>query len=273
MSNDARRDVASDHGPRPERVPDGGCDPERSLVEAPVDLLQGAAGAFAGAAEPVYSAIWRSPDGQRLDFTPGLLPGAPKYVIADGLTVIDDTLLAIGFTTRGGGDAGIWRSVDGLDWTLLRPRCPCTRRRTVVVQRGRGLAGRRPNVADRRRRVRRRHTYRIDLVVRPGRPDRRTRRRATTRPDRRQGKELPTGHAPPRPLPCRTSAAPDQVLDPPRKVGSALVVASTCTATARTAGGPTGPTEQHRFSCRMTTATDGRSSTSRLGPGEENLWP
>ena len=37
---------------------------------------------------------------------------------------------------------------------------------------------------------------------------------------------------PPRPLRCRTSAAPDQVLDPPGKVGSALVVVSTCTATA-----------------------------------------
>jgi hypothetical protein len=212
-------------------------------------IFFGAAERPGGPADPQYEAAWRSTDGRHLDYTPGLLPGGSQYVIGDGLTVIGDTLLAIGYSTRG-GMTQVWRTTDGLHWTLVEPDVRALDGGALVRQRDSAIsldAGRtwreaEPGIIAASRTgstwwfVQRFETGEHTAVQRFLRSD-------------DDGRHLRRVALPPRAAPCERSASPDQVLDPPREVGNELVVISTCTPT-NDALGSTGPSEAQIFTSR-----------------------
>ena len=70
------------------------------------------------------AAVWQSPDGltwNRVSDTTGVLGGAGEQNM-NRVVEIDGTFVAVGYDTSGGdGDAAVWTSVFGTDWTRVDP--------------------------------------------------------------------------------------------------------------------------------------------------------
>jgi hypothetical protein len=204
---------------------------------------------FMGTAErgdgpAAYAAIWESRDGVHLNFSPGVLPGAVAHVLRHQLTVIGDTLIATGISTS--GDPQTWRTVDGVHWVLLEPGLaafaagPLVKQGGVSFDAGRtwqptGTIGRPDGLADASRVG---STWWFVEQVRTG--EHTVVQRLVQTDDR--GRHFRRVALPQRPRRCRSSPSPDEVLDPPRKVGRMLAVVSSCTP-SEDQFGATGPTD------------------------------
>jgi hypothetical protein len=211
-----------------------------------------------GSGPAIYSAIWHSADGRNLS-DPVILPGAVEQFRAAGLTVSGGALIATG--ENSGSTSQTWRSVDGTHWTLLGSDVralsggPLLRGDEISFDGGRTWKSTSsiPGEVGFSSASRTGGTW---WFVQGVPTDEHTGVGRLVRTDDGGG-HFRLVPLPPRPRACRTSAAADEVLEPPKEAGSSLVVLSTCTAT----GGTGGPIDRPEVQISVS-RDDGRSWSS-----------